>query len=81
MADTKKKLEIGDLPARAKVLDEGEAAEVFGGAALKRGGKRRPPAKKRGKPKGRKPPVKRGRKPRRPPARKRPKLGPVKKRP
>ena len=70
MAD-KKKLEIGDLPARAKVLDESEAAEVFGGAALKRGAKKRPPARKR-KPAGRKP--------RRPPAKKRPKLGPTKKR-
>lgn len=76
MAEAKKKLEVGDLPARAKVLDEDEAAGVFGGAALKRGKGRRPPAKKKGKPtKGKRPPVKRGK---RPPAKKRPKLGPVK---
>ncbi len=77
MADAKKKIEVGDLPARAKVLDEDEAAGVFGGAALKRGKGRRPPAKKKGKPKGKRPPLKRG-KGRRPPAKKRPKLGPVK---
>ncbi len=76
MANTTKKLEIGDLPARAKVLDEAEAAEVFGGAAIKRGRKKRPPARKKPT-KGRKrPPVKKPGK--RPPPKKRPTLGPVK---
>lgn len=77
MGDTTKKLEIDDLPARAKVLDESEAAEVFGGAkAVKRGGKRRPP--KRGK--GKKVPKKRGKAKKPPRGKKRPKIGGGKKR-
>lgn len=59
MGDTKK-LEIGDLPARAKVLNEDEAAGVFGGKkTIKRGKKR--PAKK--PPRGKKVGKKSGKKP------------------
>ena len=50
MADTKK-IKLDDLPARAKVLDEKEAGEVYGGAGPKRG-KRKPPARGKGKGKG-----------------------------
>jgi hypothetical protein len=50
MADEVKKLEIEELPARAKVLGEEEAEGVFGGKKqLKRGGKKRPGTKRPGK--------------------------------
>lgn len=55
MGDTKK-LEIGDLPARAKVLNEDEAAGVFGGKKTIKRGKKRPVRKPpKGKKVGKKP--------------------------
>ena len=58
MADEVKKLEIEELPARAKVIGEEEAEGVFGGAKrVKRGGKKRKPrktGKKAGKKTGKK---------------------------
>lgn len=69
MGETKK-IEVEDLPARAKVLDEAEAEGVFGGAGrVQRGKKKRPPprgkgkAKGKGKTKGRRPPTRRPTKP------------------
>lgn len=70
MADEVKKLEIDDLPARAKVLDEEEAEGVFGGRKQLKRGKKRPGKKAPGK---KRPGKKRGGKKR--PAKKRPKIG------
>ncbi len=71
MADEVKKLEVDELPARAKVLGKEEAEGVFGGRKqLKRGGKKRPGKKSPGKKRpGKKSPGKKR------PGKKRPKIG------
>jgi hypothetical protein len=71
MADEVKKLEVDDLPARAKVIGEEEAEGVFGGAKrVKRGGKKRKPRKP-----GKKMGKKTGKKGKKRGGKKRPKIG------